>query len=124
MIETEAFVSDCDCVRKSRFRSKLLPFVRAAGDPAVRVLVDVAEQDDVVEDGVDLGIGAVRRRRQPLDELEHRVDALVLVAVDGGLDEDRNLDVVAGPGRASPGPSGSVSAILRMCCQVWKSLRC
>ena len=28
MIRTDAFVSDCDCVRKSRLRSKPLPFGR------------------------------------------------------------------------------------------------
>ncbi len=45
------------------------------GDPPVRVLIDVPEQDHVVQDGVDLGIRAVRRRRQPLDQLEHGVHA-------------------------------------------------
>ena len=33
MIRTDAFVSDCDCVRKSRLRSKPLPFARV---PATR----------------------------------------------------------------------------------------
>ena len=33
MIATEALVSDCDCVRKSRLRSKPLPFARV---PATR----------------------------------------------------------------------------------------
>ena len=68
-----------------------------AQDAPVRVLIDVPEQDHVVQDGVDLGIRAVRRRRQLLDQLEHGVHAFVLVAVDGRLDEDRDLHVVAGP---------------------------
>ena len=118
-----ALVSDCDCVRKSRFRSKLLPFGRAVRDPAVRVVVDVPEQDDVVEDRVDLGdrcrtawSPAARRgrtsRRRPRTRCR------------GCADWTKIGTLTSSPARSSIpcARAGSVSAILRMFCQVWKSL--
>ena len=69
---------------------------RARG-PSVRVLVGVEDDDRVVEDAIDLRIGPVRGRREPVDQEHHRVDALVLVSVDCALDEDRDLEVALLP---------------------------
>ena len=66
-----------------------------AGDPAVGVLDRVEDEDRVAEDRVDLRVGAVRGRGELLDRVHRGVDALVLVAVDAALDEDRHLHVVA-----------------------------
>ncbi len=68
MIATVAFVSDCDCVRKSRLRSKLFPFARWLAMWPSGFWITLKIRIDVVEDRVDLGVGAVRRRREPLDE--------------------------------------------------------
>lgn len=46
----------------------------------------------MVEEIVHDRIGAVGRRDEVADHLHHRVGALFLVAVDVGLDEDRDLD--------------------------------
>ncbi len=60
----------------------------------------------MVEDRVDVGIGAVRGRREALSDHEHRVDTLGLTAVDARLDHDRDLDVVAKAVQELAGPSG------------------
>ena len=66
--------------------------VRArAGDAPVRVLDRVEDDHGLVEDLVDLGVGARGRRCELLDQLHRRIHALVLVAVDAALDEDRHL---------------------------------
>ena len=49
----------------------------------------------MVEPRVHLRVIPIRRRGEPLDRPHHRVDALVLVAVDTALDEDRHLHVAA-----------------------------
>ena len=64
---------------------------------AVGVLDHVEDQDRVAEDLVDHRVLAVRRGGELLDRVDHRVHALVLVAVDAALGEDRDLDVVAEP---------------------------
>ena len=82
-----------------------LPAMRPSG-----FWITLKTQDRVVEDRVDLGVRAVRRRREPLDELHRRVDALVLVAVDAALDEDRHLDRVAASRHEPPAPAPGPSA--------------
>ncbi len=64
-------------------------------DAAVRVLDHVEDEHGVVEPRVHLRVIPIRRRGEPLDRPHHRVDALVLVAVDTALDEDRHLHVAA-----------------------------
>jgi len=60
-----------------------------------RVLARDHDQDRVVEERVHGAVHAVRGRDEVADHLHDRVGALFLVAVDVGLDEDRDLDVVA-----------------------------
>jgi hypothetical protein len=123
MIRTDAFVSDCDCVRKSRLRSKPLPFAARARDAAVRVLDHVEDDDGAVEDRVHLGIGAVRRRREALDRAHVRVHALVLVPVDAPWMKSGTLTRSRQPRSWRCAAAGFESACLRSVVQ-WSNDAC
>ena len=124
MIETDALVSDCDCVRKSRFRSKLFPFarwfaMRPSGFWSTFHKRTTWSRIASTSGSVPYGVVATRSTRSNIASTPS--DSFPWIA-----DWMKIGTFTLSPAFSSIpcARTGSVSAIFRMFCQVWKSLRC
>jgi hypothetical protein len=79
---------------KSRLRSKPLPLARVPATLPSGFWITLNSRTVWSRTASTSGSAPVRRRGELVERLEDRIDALVLVAVNGALDEERNLHVV------------------------------